>query len=397
MVISGFMALAFHKLKQPIIIGYILAGIIIGPYTYPGSLVLNISIVDELAQVGVVMLLFVVGLEFPVERLTGKFRRITTIAIVEVLSTYSAGILVGEGLHLGYYDSLFAGLAITVTSTVVVSKVLTELGVLREEAATLVVSVSIVEDVIVLTILAALQSVAAAGEVSLPGLSYSLGLVAFYVAGTLVIGARIVPRIINSVGDIHRNEILVLVMLAIVFGLSILASAIGISVATGAFFAGVLISKSNYHELTKVISAPLRDMFAALFFVSMGALMNFNLVPIFLVPAVVLVLVSISLKLVSVLLTSRALKYSAETSVKAAFGLSASGGELGLVVAKGGIDSGVASSFLLPMLGVITVVTTLISPFVIRIGWRSFPGRTANQQPPPRPPTLESPSDASPK
>lgn len=366
------MAFAFHKLRQPLIIGYILAGIIMGPYTWPGSLLLDPSVVNELAQVGVVMLLFVVGLEFPVEEVTGKFSKIAAIAAVEVGSMYGVAVLVGESLRLAFYDSLFAGLAITVTSTVVVSKVLTELDVLKDEAATLVISVSIVEDVIVLSLLAVPQSVAAAGEPSVFGISYALILVVVFVVGTLVVGGRLVPRVINSIGNIRNDEILVLAMLGVAFGLAIIANAIGISVATGAFFAGVLVSRSEYHEVSKFIASPLRDMFAALFFVSMGALMDFCLVPIFVMPALVLLLVSNSMKLLSVLLTSRGLKYSAQTSIKAAFGLSASGGELGLVVAKAGADTGVASAFLLPMLGVITVLTTFLSPYIIRIGWRSF-------------------------
>ncbi len=374
MVVSALMALVFHRLKQPLIIGYILVGVIIGPYTFPGSLVLDLGIVNELAQIGVVMLLFVVGLEFPVERISGKFWRLATIAAVEVGATFVAAYLAGIGLKLSFYDSLFAGLAVTVTSTVVVSKVLTELGLLKEEAATLVISVSIIEDVFVLTTLAALQSVATVGEPSLLGISYSLGLVGLFVAGSLVVGTRLVPRFMNAVGNFHSDEILVLAMLGIAFGLSIIASIIGISVAAGAFFAGVLVSRSNYHENSKLIASPLRDVFAAIFFVSMGALMDFGLIPFFLVPAVVLLLISIAMKMVTVLFASRAMNYSPQVSVKAAFGLSASGGELGLVVAKGGIDAGVASAFLLPMLGVITVFATFISPYIIRIGWRSFSG-----------------------
>ncbi len=371
MVVSALIAVAFYKLRQPLIIGYILAGIVVGPSIPPGNLILHPEVVDALAQVGVTMLLFMVGLEFPVERLAGRFRNVTIIAAVEVAGTFVAAALVATSLRFSLYDSLFAALAITVTSTVVVSKVLTDLRVLDDDASTLVVSVSIVEDVIVLSILAVLQSVAPVGEPSLPKLLVPLGLVIAFLVGTLVIGLRVVPAVINRVGELRHDEIMVLAMLAIAFGLSILANTIGISVATGAFLAGVLVARSNYHEISKIIATPLRDMFAALFFVSMGALMNISLIPIFIVPALILVLVSISMKVVSVMLTSRARRYSAPTAVKTAFGLSASGGELGLVVAKGGLDVGVASAFLLPMLGVITVITTFLSPYIITIGWRS--------------------------
>ncbi len=371
LVVSALMALAFKKLKQPLIIGYIAAGILIGPSTWPGSLILNQASVNQLAQIGVIMLLFVVGLEFPVEKLAGGFRKVVMIAAVEVCGTFAAGGLVGLSLRFSLYDALFAGLAITVTSTVVVSKVMTELGVLKDDAATLVVSVSIVEDVMVLTILAVLQSIASVGQPSAPALALSLGLVVLFFAGALVVGGLAVPRLINWIGGLRNDEIMVLAMLGIAFGMSIVADLIGISVATGGFLAGVLVARSDYHEVSKFIATPLRDMFAALFFVSMGALMDVTEIPLFIVPALILVLVSISMKIMSVLLTSRALRYSPSVAVRTAFGLSASGGELGLVVAKGGIDVGAASTFLLPMLGVITVLTTFLSPYVIKIGWRS--------------------------
>ena len=374
MIVSALMALLFHRLKQPLVIGYIVAGIIIGPNTYPGALVLHLDVVNSLAQVGVTMLLFVVGLEFPTEKLAGTFRKVLTIAGAKVGGTFFVAYAVAFALKFTLYDSLFAALAITVTSTVVVSKVLAELGLIREEAASLVISISIVEDVIVLTALAALQSVALVGNPSFSGLGYSLGLVLLFIGGTLVIGSKIVPKLMNWVGDYRQDELIVLMMLGIAFGLSIIASEIGISVATGAFLAGVLVARSSYHETTKILATPLRDMFAALFFVSMGALMNVSSIQVFFVPALILVFVSISVKLFTVLGTSRALKFSGPVSLKTALGLSGSSGELGLVVAKGGSDVGVTSAFLLPMIGVVTLITTFLSAFVIRAGWKAAEG-----------------------
>lgn len=368
------MAFLFHRLRQPLIIGYIVAGIIIGPNTFPGALVLHLDVVNSLAQVGVTMLLFVVGLEFPTEKLVGTFRKVLTIAAAKVGGTFAVAYLVAFALRFSLYDSLFAALAITVTSTVVVSKVLAELGLIRDEAATLVISVSIVEDVIVLSVLAVLQSVASVGNPSFFALGYSLGLALLFIAGTLAIGSRIIPWMMNWVGDYRQDELIVLMMLGIAFGLSIIASEIGISVATGAFLAGVLIARSSYHETTKILATPLRDMFAALFFVSMGALMDVSSIQVFIAPALILAFVSISIKLFSVLGTARALNYSNPVSLRAAIGLSGSSGELGLVVAKGGSDVGVTSAFLLPMMGIVTLITTFLSAFMIKSGWKAAAG-----------------------
>jgi CPA2 family monovalent cation:H+ antiporter-2 len=158
--------------------------------------------------------------------------------------------------------------------------------------------------------------------------------------------------------------------LGIAFGLSFIAYEIKISVATGAFFAGVLIAESKVHSVTRVIATPIKDMFAAIFFVSVGALMDISLLAIFIVPALVLILVSIAAKFFTVFLSSRMQGVSMRTSLRTGFGLSSSGGELALVVAKGGLDVGVTSSFILPMVGSMTIVTTFITPYMVKIGWK---------------------------
>jgi monovalent cation:H+ antiporter-2, CPA2 family len=164
--------------------------------------------------------------------------------------------------------------------------------------------------------------------------------------------------------------LLIVTVLGIAFGLSFIAYEIRISVATGAFFAGVLIAESKVHSVTRVIATPIKDMFAAIFFVSVGALMDIRLLAIFIVPALVLILVSIAAKFFMVFLSSRMQGISIRTSLRAAFGLSSSGGELALVVAKGGVDVGATNSFILPMVGSMTIITTFVTPYMIKIGWK---------------------------
>jgi CPA2 family monovalent cation:H+ antiporter-2 len=163
---------------------------------------------------------------------------------------------------------------------------------------------------------------------------------------------------------------LVVVILALVFSLSFIAYQLGISVAAGAFFAGVLIAESKSHSVSRVLATPIRDMFAALFFVSVGALMDISLLPLFIVPALILIAVSLVAKFMTVYLAAKLQGFSKLTSLRAGIGLSSSGGELALVVAKGGTDVGVTSSFLLPMVGAMTIITTFMSPYIIKFGWR---------------------------
>ena len=371
MIVAGAMAMLSYRFKQPMVIGYIGAGMIIGPHTPPFSLVLNLDVLNLFAEIGIVLLLFVVGMEFPIEKLRKIGRKAFLIALSEAAGTFIAGYIVGQyALGFSFFDSLFLALAISVTSTVIVMRVLEELGMIKDESSVLILSVAIIEDIIVISMLAILQSVGSTGGLSFTDVGISVGITLAFIAGVLVIGSKTVPKLIDFVGKTNQHDVLVVVILALVFGLSFIAYQLGISVAAGAFFAGVLIAESKSHSVSRVLATPIRDMFAALFFVSVGALMDISLLPLFIVPALILVAVSLVAKFLTVYLMAKAQGFSKLSSLRAGIGLSSSGGELALVVAKGGTDVGVTSSFLLPMVGAMTIITTFISPYIIKFGWR---------------------------
>jgi monovalent cation:H+ antiporter-2, CPA2 family len=371
MVIAGAMAIISYRLKQPMVVGYIGAGMIIGPHTPPFSLVLNLDALNLFAEIGIILLLFVVGMEFPIEKLRKIGRKAFVIAISEALGTFSAGYLVGQvALNFSFFDSLFVALAISVTSTVIVMKVLEELNMIKEEASVLILSVAIIEDIIVISMLAILQSVGTTGSLSFADVGVSIGITIAFIAGVLVIGSKTVPKLVDYVSRTNQHDVLVVVILSVAFGLSFIAYQIGISVAAGAFFAGVLIAESKSHAVSRVLATPIRDMFAALFFVSVGALMDITLLPLFIIPALILIAVSLAAKFLTVYAAARYQHFSKLTSIRAGIGLSSSGGELALVVAKGGADVGVTSPFLLPMVGAMTIITTFISPYIIKFGWK---------------------------
>ncbi|MFL6356247.1 MAG: cation:proton antiporter [Nitrososphaeraceae archaeon] len=387
MVVASVMALVSYKLKQPMVIGYIIAGMIIGPHTPPFSLLINQDILNLFAEIGIILLLFVVGMEFPIEKLRSIGRRALVIALTEALETFVSGIIIAQQfLHYSLYDSLFLGLAISVTSTVIVMRILEELDMIKEEASQLILGVAVIEDIVVISMLAILQSVGTTGHLSISELAVSIGTVLAFIAGVIILGSKTIPRFVNYVGRTNQHDLLIVTVLGIAFGLSFIAYEIRISVATGAFFAGVLIEESKVHSVTRVIATPIKDMFAAIFFVSVGALMDISLLAIFIVPALVLILVSIAAKFFTVFLSSRMQGVSMRTSLRTGFGLSSSGGELALVVAKGGVDVGVTSSFILPMVGSMTIVTTFITPYMVKIGWKvadalgSFPSNNNNKK-----------------
>jgi monovalent cation:H+ antiporter-2, CPA2 family len=371
MIIASAMAFLSFKLKQPLVIGYIIAGIIIGPHTPPFSLILNQEILNLFAEIGIILLLFVVGMEFPIEKLRRIGKKALTIALSEALGTFSIGFSVSFFiLHFSIFDSAFVALAISVTSTVIIMKVLEELEIIKEEASYIILGVAIMEDIIIISMLAVLQSVSTSGDLSIVDILISISITMIFIFGVLLLGSKIIPKLINFIGKFHQHEVLLLVVLGLAFGLSFLSYQIGISVAIGAFFAGVLIAESKVHAVTRILATPIRDMFGALFFVSVGALMDMSLLLIFIIPASILVVVSIAAKFLTVFISAKSQGFNSVTSMKAGFGLSSSGGELALVVAKGGVDTGLTSAFLLPMIGAMTIITTFISPYMIKLGWR---------------------------
>ena len=370
MIAASIMAMVSYKLKQPMVIGYIIAGMIIGPFTPPFSLISNFDVLNLFAEIGVILLLFVVGMEFPIEKLRKIGKRALVIAFSEGLGTFAIGFLVCQAVNYSLADSLFLALAISVTSTVIVMRILDELGMIKDETSIIILGVAVIEDIIIISMLAILQSVSSTGGVYGIDLVISIGTVLAFIGGALFVGSKTVPKFVNLIGKTNQHDVLVVAILGVAFGLSFLAFEIGISVATGAFFAGVLIAESKVHSVTRVLTSPLKDMFGAIFFVSIGALMDITKIPALILPALMLIVVSIGAKFLTVYLSSRSQGYDTQTSLKTAFGLSSSGGELALVVSKGGADVGTTSSIVLPMVGTMTIITTFITPYLIKIGWK---------------------------
>jgi CPA2 family monovalent cation:H+ antiporter-2 len=370
MVVASVMALISYRLKQPMVIGYIVAGMIIGPHTPPFSFILHPEILNLLAEIGIVLLLFVVGLEYPIAKLRSVGRKAFVIAFSEAFGTFGLGFAVGQIIGMSLFDSLFIALAISVTSTVVLSRVLQEFGIAKTDVSSLLLAVTVIEDIIIVSTLAVLQSVASTGSLTIIDLATSVGIVLAFIAGALFIGSKTIPKFVDFVSKTNQVDVLVVAILGVAFGLSFIANQLGISVAAGAFFAGVLVAESKSHATTRVLTSPLKDMFAALFFVSVGALMDVSQLPLFIVPALIFVATSFAAKFITVYLSARSQNLGKKTSIKTAFGSSASGGELALVVAKGGADVGATSAFVLPMVGTMTIITSFLSPYVVKFGWK---------------------------
>jgi monovalent cation:H+ antiporter-2, CPA2 family len=391
MLVALALALLCRWLRQPLLIGYILAGMIVGPYTPPFSLIQYPDILSALAEIGMVFLLFAVGLEFPIARLREIGRTALVIAIAESLSTFLAGYLLGIAFGFTVFDALFLGLAISVTSTAILSSILEDLGVLRAHESSLILGITVIEDIITVTLLGILQSTFSSGHLSVASIAVSLALVGAFVGGTLFLGSRTIPRLVDRLRASGPNEVFLIAILGLAFSLAIIASLIGISVATGAFLAGVLVADSNSQADARQMVAPLKQVFGAIFFVSMGALMDVYLLPAYVLPIVAFLGVAFAAKLTSTYLAARQQRLTSPDARRTALSMSASGGEMSIVVAKGGNDIGATTPFVLPFIGALTIITTFLAPVIVRYAWKD---RAAPPPPPPaiapsRPPGAE--------
>jgi CPA2 family monovalent cation:H+ antiporter-2 len=371
MIVAAIMLAITFKLKQPMVIGYIIAGMIIGPYTPPFGLVKSPETLNLFAELGIIMLLFVAGTEFPIAKLRSVGKISIATALAEVLGTLLIVFFIAQSLGFQFYDSLFLALALSITSTVITIRILEDVGLIRAKSSTLILGMLIVEDIIAISALGILQSfVATGGNMSIVNITIVLGIVGGFIGSVIIIGSKFVPRIIDRAGKTNDYALLLITILSIAFGLSFLANGLGMSVVVGAFLAGVLVAESRSAAVARIITIPLRDMFAALFFISIGALMNVSLIPAFIVPAVILILTSFASKLLIVTGILVRARYDSTTALRAGLGMSATKGEVSLIVAKGGQDVNAITPFILPLLGVVTIVTTFMGPFIIKVGSR---------------------------
>ena len=380
MIVAAIVLLVTYRLKQPMVIGYILVGIIIGPHTPPFSYITDIETINAIAELGIIMLLFVIGTEFPISKLKSVGKISAIVALSETLGTLVISFFVAQTLNFSYYDSLFIALAMSITSTVITIRVLQELNMVNDKSTTLLLGISIVEDILAITILGILQSVAiqdigfgsgnieGGGEVNMLTIVVSLVIVGLFIGGILIFGSRYLTPLIDKIGKTNNYALFLLSILGLGFGLAVSAQLLGLSSATGAFLAGVLVAESKHSSLARVITVPLRDLFAAVFFISVGMLMEISAIGTFIVPALILIMTSFVSKLFIVTGILIKTKYNNITALRTGLGMAMAKGELSLVVVKTGYDSGITTSVLLPLVGVITMITTFLTPYIIKFG-----------------------------
>ncbi len=366
--VAAITTFVFQRLRQPVVLGYILAGLILGPHI-PIPVFADVKIVHTLSELGVIMLMFGLGLEFSI----GKLFRAAPTAGITALIQCSAMMLIGFATAQAFgwtvLESVFCGAVIAISSTTIIAKAFDEQGVhgkLRE----LVVAILIVEDLIAVMLIAILTGASSGTGVSAAELAMTIGKLVGFLVALVVGGLFIVPRVMRAVVRIGRPETTVIASVAICFGVSLLAHEAGYSVALGAFVAGVLVAESGEARQIEPLVHPVRDVFAAVFFVSVGIMIDPAMIVEHWVAVLVLSLVVIIGKIVSVSVGAFLVGTGTRTSVAAGMSL-AQIGEFSFIIAGVGLTLGAVGHFLYPVAVAVSAITTLTTPWLIRSSTRA--------------------------
>ncbi len=365
LVAAGIVTYVFHLLRQPVVLGYILAGLLVGPHLFKPGLVRDATSIETLGGLGVIFLLFSLGLDFNLSRLRKMGAGALVAACLEIPLMLWAGSQLGGLLGWGGTDRLFLGAVVSISSTTIVVKVLSDLGRSHEPFARLIYAVLVVEDILAVLILAALSAVATTGSAGIAELASTGFGVALFIVLTAAIGRAIVPRLVRRLSGPGAGELLVVALMAILFAVSLLALRLGYSVALGAFLAGAVAGETREVRTVERIVAPLRDIFGAVFFVSIGLRLDPALIASGWKPIAAGAALVITGKVAACSIGAFVAGYDPRTALRTGMGL-AQIGEFSFVIAQLGLALGVVSDALFPVAVGVSSITTLVAPHLIR-------------------------------
>ncbi len=353
----------FQKLHQPVVFGYLLAGMLVGPYV-PIPLAADERVLQTLADLGVILLMFSLGLEFRLKKVAQIAATSGLAAVLETSTMMGIGYLAGYFLGFTVLECVFTGAIVAISSTTIIAKAFDESGVggrLRE----IVFGILIVEDLIAIILIALLTAVATGAGLSAQSLGITVIRLMTFLVGLIGIGILIVPRYVKGIMKLERDETTLVGAIGLCFATAFLALAFGYSVALGAFIGGSLVAESGESAKIEGLVHPVRDMFVAIFFVSVGSFIDPRVVVQHWGAILVLSAVVITGKVIAVtagaFITGNGLRASIQSGMSLA-----QIGEFSFIIAAVGLAAGVTRSFLYPVAVAVSAITTLTTPWLIR-------------------------------
>lgn len=362
--IASVVVLVFQKIRQPVILGYILAGMIIGPYTPPYSFVSDIKQIHTFAELGVVFLMFAIGLDFSFHKLIRIGFSATITGVFKVVVIMAVGFFVGRLLHWNFYNSLFFAAALAISSTTIIVKAIEELNLKGKRFTDVVFGVLIVEDLLAILILTTLATIVATKHFLSVDMIFS-SLKLFGVIGSWFIsGYFLVPMLFRRIVKYVSEETLTIVSIALCLGMAVTAAYFHYSMALGAFIMGSIMAETPMVSKIKQLVSPLRDVFAAIFFISVGMLIDVRVFTerwqIILVLSIATIVGKVLVTTVGTFLTGQSVK----TSIRSGFSM-APVGEFSFIIMGLGLSLGVIKQEPYQIIIGIAAITILVTPYLM--------------------------------
>ena len=364
LLVAALATVVFQRLRQPVVFGYLFAGMIVGPHI-PLPLVADTGTVHTLSELGVILLMFSLGLEFSIGKLAAVSQKAGPVALFECTIMVSIGYFVGQMLGLSRIESIFVGAIVGISSTTIIVKAFEEQKV-RGRVTELVFGILIIEDLIAVFLLTILTTLAQSGTFSAGDLGITAIRLVMFLVPLIGFGLLTVPRAIRYVQRIGSPETTLVASIGFCFACALLALSFGYSVALGAFIAGSLVAESGHEREIETLVKPVRDMFAGIFFVSVGMIID----PAALAahwPAVLALTLTVLLgKVLAVTVGAFLAGHGRRTAIKAGMSL-AQIGEFSFIIAGVGVAAGVIASWIYPAAIAVSAITTLTTPLLIRL------------------------------
>ena len=365
MLVAGVVTVIFHYLKQPVVLGYIIAGLIIGPYTSPFPFISDEKTIRTLGELGVVFLMFGLGLEFSLRKLAKVGATAFVAAIAQIILLIWVGYEIGRFFAWKQMDAIFLGAMMAISSTTITVKALEELGLKKEKFANLIYGILIVEDILAISLIVMLTGIATTGQLEAAEAAMTVGELILFITVSLAIGIMLIPRLLNLVAKFHSKEMLLVTVLGLCFGFCLLVMKMEYSVALGAFLIGAIMAESRHiHTIEKLIE-PVKDMFIAIFFVTIGLLLDPMILWKYALPIAIISGAVVIGKVISCSLGTFITGHDGKTSMSVAMG-KAQIGEFSFIIASLGLTLNVTSDFLYPIVVAVSTITTLTTPYLIK-------------------------------
>ena len=370
LVMAGVVTLIFKKLKQPLVLGYIVAGFLVSPHMPYTASVVDVESIHLWADIGVMFLLFSLGLDFSFKKILrmGASPIISTCTIIFCMSML--GLVVGRAFGWGQMDCIFLGGMLAMSSTTIIYKAFDDLGLRQQQFAGLVMSVLILEDILAIVMMVMLSAIAH-GNLEGGQMLHSVMSIVFFLVLWLVVGIFAIPLFLRSVRNLINNEVLLVVALGLCCAMAVLSTQVGFSSAFGAFIMGSILAETIEAERIEKLVEPVKNLFGAIFFVSVGMLVDPKILVEYAIPIALLVLTILVGQGVfgtfSFMLGGESLK----SAMRCGFSM-AQIGEFSFIIASLGLSLGVISDFLYPVVVAVSVITTFLTPYMIRLATPAY-------------------------